>query len=169
MEIRCQCASVAFTCPTPEPLSIHICHCTQCQRQSSSAFGISCMVPRFPLPAFLPSTSSPEAVATTAAVTAASSPSQQPSAAAAPQPPTFLREWTRPTLSGTTMRCYFCARCGSRLVHACDGEARVSVKGGALKNLLTAERLKTASHIWTKHAIVPIPEGAVRWEGEPGE
>lgn len=29
--------------------------------------------------------------------------------------------------------------------------------------------MDTAVHIWCKRAIVPIPEGAERWEGEPDE
>lgn len=29
-----------------EPLSVYVCHCTECQRQSGSAFGMSAIVPR---------------------------------------------------------------------------------------------------------------------------
>ncbi|MGI9386073.1 MAG: GFA family protein, partial [Methyloligellaceae bacterium] len=37
---RCQCGGVQFECPD-EPLEIYVCHCRECQKQSSSAFGIS--------------------------------------------------------------------------------------------------------------------------------
>ena len=61
------------------------------------------------------------------------------------------------------MDCYFCQKCGSRLVHVNPGRENVSVKGGCIEGL----DLKGAIHIWCKRAIVPIPEDAVRWEGEP--
>ncbi|KAJ2904554.1 hypothetical protein MKZ38_007753 [Zalerion maritima] len=41
MDVRCQCASVAFKMPSATPLDIYCCHCTECQKQSSSAFGMS--------------------------------------------------------------------------------------------------------------------------------
>ena len=36
----CQCGSVRFTLNS-EPITVYACHCTDCQKQSSSAFGIS--------------------------------------------------------------------------------------------------------------------------------
>ena len=50
MEARCQCGSVAFKTPLPEPLALYICHCVECRRQTSSAFGTSAIFPRFKLP-----------------------------------------------------------------------------------------------------------------------
>lgn len=50
MEATCQCGAVKFQTPTPKPLALYICHCHDCQRQSSSAFGTSAIFPRFPLP-----------------------------------------------------------------------------------------------------------------------
>lgn len=41
----CQCGSVRFECAA-RPLELYICHCTECRRQSASAFGISFIVPR---------------------------------------------------------------------------------------------------------------------------
>jgi hypothetical protein len=41
---RCQCGAVTFTVDA-EPLEIYVCHCRECQKQSSSAFGISVIVP----------------------------------------------------------------------------------------------------------------------------
>lgn len=40
----CQCGRVRYRV-RGEPLSLAVCHCTLCQRQSGSAFGMSLMVP----------------------------------------------------------------------------------------------------------------------------
>lgn len=50
MEARCQCGSVSFTTPLPQPLALYICHCSECRRQTSSAFGTSAIFPKFELP-----------------------------------------------------------------------------------------------------------------------
>lgn len=50
MEAQCQCGAVRFTTPLPKPLALYICHCSECRRQSSSAFGTSAIFPRFELP-----------------------------------------------------------------------------------------------------------------------
>lgn len=39
----CQCGNVRFELSV-EPICVYICHCTQCQQQSASAFGISVKV-----------------------------------------------------------------------------------------------------------------------------
>ncbi|MCJ1291002.1 hypothetical protein MMC34_002544 [Xylographa carneopallida] len=72
--------------------------------------------------------------------------------------------YTRPTASGGAVHCYFCSKCGSRLVHDNADRELVSVKGGCIEGL----DLSGAVHIWCKRAVVPVPEGVVRWEGEPG-
>ncbi len=41
----CQCEQVRYDIRA-EPLSLYVCHCTECQKQSSSAFGMSMPVPR---------------------------------------------------------------------------------------------------------------------------
>lgn len=41
----CQCGGVRYEF-SGAPLSVYVCHCTQCRRQSASAFGISVIVPR---------------------------------------------------------------------------------------------------------------------------
>jgi hypothetical protein len=41
----------------------------------------------------------------------------------------------------------------------------VSIKGGLVKGL----EFKGATHIWCKRAVVEIPKGAERWEGEPDD
>jgi hypothetical protein len=41
----CQCGAVRYECREP-PLRTYVCHCTECRKQSSSAFGISVQVPR---------------------------------------------------------------------------------------------------------------------------
>ena len=41
----CQCGEVRYELAA-EPHAIYVCHCTECQRQSASAFGMSMPVPR---------------------------------------------------------------------------------------------------------------------------
>ncbi len=41
----CQCGGVRYAI-TAVPLTLYLCHCTECQRQSSSAFGMSMLVAR---------------------------------------------------------------------------------------------------------------------------
>ncbi len=45
MEGGCQCGRVRYRLEG-EPLELTVCHCTGCQRQSGSAFGMSLAVPR---------------------------------------------------------------------------------------------------------------------------
>ncbi len=42
---RCQCGAAAYWV-TAQPEAVYVCHCRECQRQSSSAFGISVSVPK---------------------------------------------------------------------------------------------------------------------------
>ncbi|KND91365.1 hypothetical protein TOPH_04131 [Tolypocladium ophioglossoides CBS 100239] len=121
MEARCQCGSVAFKTPLPEPLALYICHCAECRRQTSSAFGASAIFPRFKLP-----------------------------------DAELLSCYARPTPSGQTLYCYFCRSCGTRLIHATPSKNVVSIKGGCIEGLDWTK----AIHLWTKTAMVPIPEGS---------
>lgn len=41
----CQCGQLRYEV-NAEPLSVYVCHCTECQRQSGAAFGMSVLVPR---------------------------------------------------------------------------------------------------------------------------
>ena len=41
----CQCGACRYAISAP-PLTLYACHCTECQRQSGSAFGMSMPVPR---------------------------------------------------------------------------------------------------------------------------
>ncbi|RYO81942.1 hypothetical protein DL766_010465 [Monosporascus sp. MC13-8B] len=146
MEARCQCGAVQFMTPIAEPLALYICHCSDCRRQTSSAFGTSAIFPRFPLPSA-----------------------------------ELLSCYTRPTSSGHTLHCENSIATGGRyLAHRCFAvEGRlssepkltgrgqnknvVSVKGGCLEGL----DWRKAVHIWTKSAMVPIPEGAETHPEEP--
>src|SRR5882757_2913395 len=49
MEGRCQCGQIRFTTPTPAPMAIYICHCTECRHQSSSTYGMTAVFPAFEL------------------------------------------------------------------------------------------------------------------------
>jgi hypothetical protein len=68
------------------------------------------------------------------------------------------------------MDCYFCNECGVRVMHRIkgpDGVERetVSIKGGLVQGL----DWKGAAHIYTRSAVVPVPEGVERWEAAPAE
>jgi hypothetical protein len=77
-----------------------------------------------------------------------------------------LGVWSRKTDAGNTMDCYFCKNCGTRVMHIRRGQPKtLSIKGGAVQGLDWTKGI----HIWVKRAVVPIPEGAKRWEGEPEE
>ncbi|KAF2438387.1 hypothetical protein P171DRAFT_371586 [Karstenula rhodostoma CBS 690.94] len=69
--------------------------------------------------------------------------------------------------SGRKQSCYFCNKCGSRILHAhvVDGgdPQVVAVKGGLLEGL----EWKNAKHIYTRSAVVPIPPGVEFWVAEP--
>lgn len=41
----CQCGQIRYEIRA-KPLTLYVCHCTECQKQSSSAFGMSMPVPR---------------------------------------------------------------------------------------------------------------------------
>lgn len=41
----CQCGAIRYRFSGP-PLTLYLCHCTECQKQSASAFGMSLWVPR---------------------------------------------------------------------------------------------------------------------------
>ena len=41
----CQCGAVRYEI-TKRPMTLYACHCTACQQQSASAFGLSMLVPR---------------------------------------------------------------------------------------------------------------------------
>ncbi|OTB01219.1 hypothetical protein M426DRAFT_323618 [Hypoxylon sp. CI-4A] len=130
MEARCQCGAVSFKTPSPKPLALYICHCAECRRQTSSAFGTSAIFPKFEMPRA-----------------------------------ELLSCYSRPTPSGHMLNCYFCRNCGTRLIHTTAGKNVVSVKGGCIEGLDWTR----AIHIWTKSAMIPIPEGSESYSEEPSE
>lgn len=69
--------------------------------------------------------------------------------------------------SGRSQRCFFCNKCGSRILHAQivtgDNPDFVAVKAGLLEGL----DWKGGSHIFCRSAVVPIPIDVERWEAEP--
>lgn len=77
------------------------------------------------------------------------------------------RRWSRPTDSGSTLDCYFCPECGTRVWHGDPArEATVSVKGGSLD---VPVDLRDADHIWTRRKLpgVAIPTGVRQFPEEP--
>jgi hypothetical protein len=77
--------------------------------------------------------------------------------------PGAINTFSRQTASGNTLDCLFCSKCGSRLIHKCEGGKELSVKGGCLEGL----SLKGAIHIWCKQAIIDIPPGVRALDEEP--
>jgi hypothetical protein len=67
--------------------------------------------------------------------------------------------------SGCTMTCWFCKTCGTRIMHERSGNHSVSIKGGCIEGLDWTDVV----HIWTKEAVVPIPEGVKKFEEEPDD
>lgn len=137
MEGRCQCGQVTFRTPSEEPQQLLICHCTECRHQSSSTYGMTATFPYFDILA--------------------------PFEGA-------IAVYARPNTKGET-RGFFCTKCGARLMHQSvsrDGTpaASVSVKSGCLDGI-TKEMMRSAKHIWTKSAIIDIPDNAEAYEEEP--
>lgn len=141
MEASCQCGAVSFTTPAARPTHFWICHCTDCQKQSGSAYAASAMFPYFPPP------------------TSSSNDS--------------LGKWTRKCDSGNSLECYFCNKCGTRLIHQTftpDGQKKetTTVRAGTLDDRVELP-WTTAPHIWTKSALVGIPKGVMTYPEEPDD
>ncbi|KIV95751.1 hypothetical protein PV10_03367 [Exophiala mesophila] len=137
MEGRCQCGQIRFTTPTPQPQALYICHCTECRHQSSSTYGMTAIFPYFEI---------------------------------TPPHPGAIGIYSRPNSHYRTVG-YFCTNCGSRLIHAdyiAEGQPAkmLSVKAGCLTGL-NKDMMRSAIHIWTKSAVVDIPEGVEAYEEEP--
>lgn len=137
MEGRCQCGQITFTTPLPTPQALFICHCTECRHQSSSTYGMTAIFPSFEITSPFPGA---------------------------------IAKYSRPNSNGETQG-FFCTKCGARLMHQSvsrDGTPApsVSVKSGCLDGI-TKEMMRDAVHIWTKSAIIEIPEGAEAYETEP--
>ncbi|OQD69435.1 hypothetical protein PENPOL_c002G07236 [Penicillium polonicum] len=144
MKARCQCGKVQFTTPTDKPLKLWVCHCTECQHQSSSAFGITATFPYFELP---------ESVSGLVS--------------------SYTR-LTLKGRDMECLFCKECgARLFHRFRDTvpAPGEqpefsAITNVKGGCLEDL-NKEMLRTAVHIWCQEAIIDIPEGVEKWDQGP--
>ncbi|KAL2405664.1 hypothetical protein ABEF95_010386 [Exophiala dermatitidis] len=171
MEGRCQCGSVHFTTPLPQPLKIFICHCLECRRQSASAFGITAIFPAFELEQSQSKTHSHStnasgggACATQSSSSGTEEAQEQAKAQTKDNENSIGIYEHNNTKSGRTKKCYFCKNCGTRLMHG--GGPYVAVKGGCLE-ALSRDMLDSAMHIWTKRAVVPIPEGVLAFPEDP--
>ena len=75
--------------------------------------------------------------------------------------------WSRPADSGNTLDCMFCPNCGSRVMHATQGNDEwLVVKPGSLDDPFD---YSTAIHIWTARKLpgFEVPKGAEQYPGEP--
>ncbi|ERS95365.1 hypothetical protein HMPREF1624_08243 [Sporothrix schenckii ATCC 58251] len=197
-EVCCQCSAVRFRAPLPQPLAVFHCHCRECRRQSSAAYGTSAVYPAagvFPLDPALRRTLS-----------------------------VYIRPGQR-SRTGRDMACFFCTRCGARVMHrylkrrrgaedkdggGCGGggdqveaEAEVEAEDNdkitittrpddtpaepaepvdlddeavydgttvTIKGgLITGLDYTRAVHIYTEYAVVPIPAGVTQYPGTPPE
>src|SRR6185369_17828353 len=80
-----------------------------------------------------------------------------------------LRTWRRAAASGRTVDCSFCPACGTRLYHLpTRNEAIANVKPGTLAD---PRWLRPVGHLWTRSAQagVVIPDGVLRWDGQPDD
>lgn len=137
--VTCQCRYISFRTPTTRPLRIACCHCTSCRKQAASAFGSSAFYPTDSFISNLPQ-----------------------------EVKDRLQLFTVTADSGNKKHCYFCPECGVRLYahsHKPDGTpvGIVSIKAGCVEGL----EWKDVIHIWTKSAVVPIPEGVKQYEKGP--
>lgn len=130
----CQCGAVRYAVSVA-PTMLYCCHCNECQKQSSSAFGMSLIVDSAGFRLTRGET----------------------------------KVWSRPTDSGNTTDCHFCADCGSRIYHisAQDLEG-LSIKAGSLDDRAW---LKPGANIWTKRAQpwLHLPADLPNYAGEPEE
>ena len=139
MDVKCQCGAVHFKTPTDDPLKLYHCHCLECRKQSGSAFGTS-------------------AVFTSEGIVPLAEELEEK-----------MEVWNlRGEESGGLKDCYFCKKCGNRIMHRGrdqDGSerGRVAIKGGCIEGL----NWEGGIHIFTRSAVVPIPEGAVQYEAAP--
>jgi hypothetical protein len=138
MLVSCQCGYVQFPTTAEKPLGLYHCHCLDCRAQTASAYGTSAIFPSAPL--FPLSDELKEK----------------------------LKVWKRPAESGNTVECYFCPKCGVRLIHRGilkDGTPKdvISIKGGVVKGL----DWKGGIHVFVRSALVEIPADAEKWEAEP--
>ncbi|KAK3318781.1 Mss4-like protein [Apodospora peruviana] len=136
LPVSCECGYIKMRTPFSKPLGTAHCHCTTCRKQSASAFGTSVF--------FLSKDVFPLAT----------------------DVETKLSVYTHPTESGNTAHCYFCPRCGVRILHAAllpDGtmRERVSFKGGAIDDGAIDWKALNTKHIYTRSAIIKLPE---EWE-----
>ncbi len=76
--------------------------------------------------------------------------------------------WSCAGNSGRVFDSAFCPTCGTRLWHAGEGNATISIKGGSLDEPPT---LEDAVHIWVSRKLpgVIIPDGAAQFPEEPDE
>ncbi|OAP62755.1 hypothetical protein AYL99_01982 [Fonsecaea erecta] len=174
MEGRCQCGTVRFRTPLEKPIKWYICHCHECRRQSASAFGISAIFPHFDLGS-QPAAASESLDAESSSLSASAGVPEGGDATTTTR--TAESDWIgvyehSRTSSGRPKKCYYCKKCGTRIMNVSVAPAGtsnpgfVAVKGGCLESI-DGDIFTQATHIWTKSALVPIPEGAESYPEEP--
>lgn len=114
----CQCGTIRYRLDGP-PEMLYICHCTDCRKQSASAFGMSLIM-----------------LADKVEIVAGRE---------------RLRSLDVAGSNGAIKRCYYCADCGTRILHGSeDPSESVSIKAGSLDEIGT---LEPDAHIWVRSAL----------------
>jgi hypothetical protein len=78
-----------------------------------------------------------------------------------------VKLWSRTADSGRTVRCLFCADCGTRLWHEFHPESEtLRIRAGSLDN---PTDIRPAIHIWTSRKLpgVVVPDGAAQFPKGP--
>ncbi|KAK0666824.1 Mss4-like protein [Cercophora samala] len=146
--LSCECGHITMTTPSRSPSGMAHCHCRTCQKQSGSAFGTSVY---YPTDQVFPLAADLEAK---------------------------LSVFEHGTDSGNTMRCYFCPKCGVRIMHQGilpDGSWRavMSFKAGTFDAWPEEGGLDwkemSARHIFTKSARMGLCGEWEVWERYPDD
>ena len=143
LPVSCECGYIKMRTPTSHPLGTAHCHCNTCRKQSASVFGTSVY---FHTKDVFPLSKELE---------------------------DKYSIYRHPTDSDNTMNCFFCPRCGVRVLHVADlpdgsRRATTSFKGGVIDEGIDWKGLAT-KHIFTESAVMKLPAEWECYDGYPAE
>ncbi|KAK4213441.1 Mss4-like protein [Rhypophila decipiens] len=143
LPLSCECGYIKMRTPSSTPLGTAHCHCTSCRKQSASMFGTSVY---FPTAKVFPLSEELESK---------------------------LSVFRHSTDSGNIMNCYFCPRCGVRILHVADmadGSGKrglTSFKGGVFDDGGIDWPSLNTRHIFTQSAVMKLEDGWDCYERYP--
>ena len=139
MQASCQCGAVTFSTSAAHPTHFWLCHCTECQSQSGSAFAASAIFPYF---------EPPTSNASLCKWTRSSESGNKLDCY-------FCKE------CGTRLIHQTLTPNGKEKDHT-------TVRAGTLDDRVNLP-WTTAPHIWTRSALVGIPKGVMTYPEQPDE